>query len=276
MSGPTAILVDAHVHLHDCYVPSRFLDHAAANFERAATDRNWEPSPGALLFSESAGTDWFGRLAQVAAGRTELPLGSWRLEETGDQAAIRARSQGRELLLIAGRQVVAREGLEVLLLGTRAFVADQLPIEEVLGQGEHAGALRVIPWGVGKWLFGRGRLLDAVLQSAPKDGGFFLGDSSGRPFFWRAPRHFAAAARRGIRVLPGTDPLPFPAEVRRPGSYGFRLEVPDDLARPTEAILAALRRPDARLAPYGRLERLGAFFNNQIAMQRRRGRRGSR
>ena len=276
MSGPNAILVDAHVHLHDCYVPSRFLDHAAGNFERAAADHGWEPCPGALLFTESAGTDWFDRLAQAAAGRTELPLGSWQLEATGDPAAVRARSEGRELLLVAGRQVVAREGLEVLLLGTRAFVADRLPIQDVLAEGVRAGALRVIPWGVGKWLFRRGRLLHELLQSAPTDGGFFLGDSSGRPFFWRTPSHFAAAARRGIRVLPGTDPLPFPAEVRRPGSYGFRLERPGDLARPAEAIVAALRRPDARLAPYGRLERLGAFLNNQVAMQRRRRRRGSR
>lgn len=276
MTGADAILVDAHVHLHDCYVPARFLDHAAANFARAAADREWEPSPGALLFTESAGTDWFGRLARVAVGRAELPLGGWRLEATGEPTALRARSEDRELLLVAGRQVVAQEGLEVLLLGTLAFMSDGLPIREVLVEGERAGALRVIPWGVGKWLFRRGRLLDELLQSAPSDNGLFLGDSSGRPFFWGEPRQFAAAADRGIRVLPGTDPLPFPSEVGRPGRYGFRLERPGDLTRPAEAILAALRRPDARLTPYGRLERLGPFVRNQLAMQRRRRRRGLR
>lgn len=275
MSGPGAILVDAHVHLHDCYVPARFLDHAAANFERAAADHGWEPAPGALLFTESAGTDWFGRLARVAAGRAELPLGDWSLQGTEDPAALWARSGDRELVLIAGRQVVTKEGLEVLLLGTRAFVADRLPIGDVLAEGERAGALRVIPWGAGKWLFGRGRLLDELLRSAPADG-FFLGDSSGRPFFWPRPRQFAAAADQGIRVLPGTDPLPFPSEVQRPGRYGFRLENPGDLARPAEAIGAALRRSDVRLTPYGRLEGLGPFVRNQIAMQRRRRRRGSR
>ena len=270
MNGRAAILVDAHVHLHDCYVPARFLDSAAANFERAAAEHGWDRTPGALLFTESAGTDWFGRLARVAAGRAELPLGSWGLEETGDPAALRARSEDRELLLIAGRQVVAREGLEVLLLGTRAFVADRLPIQEVLAEGERAGALRVIPWGVGKWLFGRGRLLDELLRSAPAHDSLFLGDSSGRPFFWPRPRQFAAAAEQGIRVLAGTDPLPFPSEVRRPGRYGFRLENPGDVARPAEAIRAALRRPEAQLTPYGRLERAWPFVRNQLAMQRRR------
>jgi hypothetical protein len=276
VNGPGAILVDAHVHLHDCFVPARFLDHAAANFKRAAADRQWEACPGALLLTESAGTDWFGRLALVAAGRAELALGSWRLEPTGEPVAVRARSEDCELLLIAGRQVVAREGLEVLLLGTRIFMADRLPIREVLAEGERAGALRVIPWGVGKWLFGRGRLLDELLLSAPSDGGLFLGDSSGRPFFWGEPRQFAAAAARGIRVLPGTDPLPFPSEVRRPGRYGFRLEHPGDLTRPAEAIFAALRRSDTRLTRYGSLERLGPFVRNQWAMQRRRRRRGLR
>lgn len=271
-----ALLIDAHVHLHDCYEPSRFLDHAAGNFEQAAREHGWDRMPGALLLTESAGVDWFGRLAAVATGQATLPLGSWTLESTPDPSALAARSGGRRLLLIAGRQIVVREGLEVLLLATRASLPDGLPIHEALAAGEQLGALRVIPWGAGKWLFGRGRLLDELIDAARPGDGFFLGDGAGRPFFWTSPAHFARAAKRGVRVLPGTDPLPFPDQVSRPGRYGFRLDQPGDLSRPSEAIAAALRRPDARLTPYGRLEQLGPFIRNQIAMQRRKRRAPAR
>lgn len=271
-----ALLIDAHVHLHDCYPPQRFLDHAADNFERAAREHGWTPAaPGVLLLSESAGVDWFGRLAAEAAGAADLALGSWGLEATPDPSALLARSGTRRLLLVSGRQVVTREGLEVLLLATRGTVPDRIPIREVLAEGERLGALRVIPWGAGKWLFERGRLLSELIEATQPGNGFFLGDSAGRPGFWGSPRHFGAAARRGIRVLPGTDPLPLPGEVTRPGSYGFRLEPSADLSLPAE-IKAALGRPDARLTPFGRLERLGPFVLHQLAMQRRKRRSTAR
>ncbi|HET6579592.1 MAG TPA: hypothetical protein VFG66_14825 [Gemmatimonadales bacterium] len=270
LEPPPALLIDAHVHLHDCYAPQRFLEHAAGNFERVAREHGWEQAPGVLLLSESAGVDWFGRLAAVAAGASDLPLGSWALAATPDPSALLAHRGAERLLLVSGRQVVTREGLEVLLLATRATVPDRLPIREVLAEGERLGALRVIPWGAGKWLFGRGRLLSELVEAARPGDGFFLGDAAGRPSFWTAPRHFADAARHGIRVLPGTDPLPFPREVTRPGSYGFRLEAPGDLTAPAEGLKSALRSPDVRLTPFGELERLGPFIRNQIAMQRRK------
>ena len=273
---PPSLLIDAHVHLHDCFAPQRFLEHAAGNFERVSQAHGWEPAPGVLLLTESAGVDWFGRLAAVVSGGADLPLGPWTLEATPDSSALLASDGTRRLLLIAGRQVVTQEGLEVLLLATRAFVQDRLPIREVLAEGERLGALRVIPWGAGKWLFGRGRLLSELIEAARPGDGFFLGDSAGRPGFWNAPRHFAAAERRGLRVLPGTDPLPFPPQVARPGSYGFRLDAPGDLTRPAEGIKAALRSPDARLTPFGQHERLGQFLRHQVAMQRRKRRRAGR
>jgi hypothetical protein len=260
-----AFLIDAHVHLHDCYPPARFLEHAADNFGRAAAEQGWSPMPGALLLTESAGVDWFGRLETGAA-----ETGGWTVEPTAEPEALLARRDGRRLLLVSGRQVVAREGLEVLLLGTRATAPDRQPIRDVLAEGERLGALRVIPWGAGKWLFGRGRLLDDLIDAARPGDGFFLGDGGGRPFFWTGPAHFGRAARRGIRVLPGTDPLPFPDEVSRPGSFGFRLDAPEPPMLSAESIKATLRRPDARLSPYGRLERLGPFVRHQIAMQRRK------
>ena len=178
-----------------------------------------------------------------------MPSTSWAIESTGDPAALAITSGNRRLLLVAGRQVVAREGLEVLLLGTTARVPDGQPIRDVLAQGAGLGALRVIPWGAGKWWFGRGRLLRDLMTAVVPGDGFFLGDGGGRPFFWSTPSHFRDAERRGIAILPGTDPLPFPHQTGRAGSYGFRLEGALELASPGEGIKAALRQPSPGSRP---------------------------
>jgi hypothetical protein len=273
---PPALLIDAHVHLHDCFALDTFLERAHRNFELAAREHGWGAPLGVLMLTESEGVDWFGRLAGMAGGS---PLGigtrasSWSIEATPDPSALAVTTGGRRLLLVSGRQVVAREGLEVLLLGTRSTVPDGRPIREVLAEGARLGALRVIPWGAGKWLFGRGRLLDELITDARPGNGFFLGDGAGRPFFWSKPRHFDRAERRSLRILPGTDPLPFPRQAGRAGSFGFRLDGTVDLTSPAEGIKAALRDPAARLMPFGRLERLAPFVQNQIAMQQRKRRR---
>ncbi len=271
-----SVLIDAHVHLHDCYSPATFLESAWTNFDQAAQQRGWNSALGVLMFTESEGADWFGRLAGHASGMPSgagVTLHPWSVEPDGDPCALVARHGDRRLLIVAGRQVVCREGLEVLLLGTRSTVPDGGSLSDAMAEGARLGALRVIPWGAGKWLFGRGRLMSGIIASERAGSGFFLGDGAGRPFFWPRPDHFKAAERRGIRVLPGTDPLPFPEQVGRAGSFGFRLEGAIDLTNPTEGIKAALRDPASRLTPYGRLERTMPFVRNQIAMQQRKRRR---
>lgn len=269
-----SLLIDAHVHVHDCFPLDTFFEQAHRNFEQAAREHGWGRVLGVLMLTESEGVDWFGRLAgMAAASAADAGPTRWTIEPTRDPAALAVVNGDRRLLLVSGRQVVAREGLEVLLLGTRSSVPDGRPIRDVLAEGERLGALRVIPWGAGKWLFGRGRLLKDLIAAARPGEGFFLGDGAGRPFFWSKPRHFDDAERRGLRILPGTDPLPFPRQAGRAGSFGFRLDGAPDLSSPSEGIKAALRDPASRLTPFGRPERLVPFVRNQIAMQRRKRRR---
>jgi hypothetical protein len=268
----SSVLIDAHVHLHDCFEPATFLESAQRNFELAAGRQGWKPALGVLMFTESEDADWFGRLAERAhatAGATPA-FGPWSIEVTPDPCALIARSGNRRLAIVAGRQVAAREGLEVLMLGTRERLRDGRPLPDLLADAVRFGALRVIPWGAGKWLFGRGRLMSDIIAAERPVGGFFLGDGAGRPFFWGTPSHFREAEARGIRILPGTDPLPFPRQMGRAGSYGFLLEGTIDLTRPAEGIKTALLDPSSRLTPFGKAERALPFIRNQIAMQRRK------
>ncbi len=263
-AGPP-VLVDAHVHLYDCFPLAAFLDGAAANFAAAAARRGLEgPPAGVLRLAEGAGEGALERLDRAVGG--EVPSG-WRLRALPEAGSLAAeRADGARL---------------VLVLACRAEIPDGEPLAATLAAARAAGALPVVPWGAGKWWRGRGRLVAAAVEREdPAD--FFLGDSGGRPRLARRPALFERAARRGIRVLPGSDPLPFARHARRAGSTGFALEGgPEgglDGERPGASLRRALRESRGAPAPYGDGERALPFLVNAVAMQlrKRRGRSGGR
>ena len=268
-----SFLVDAHVHLHDCFDERAFFERALANLEIAA-DRNgmglrWL---GCLLLTETSGEDAFGRLktrANSDEGRQE-----WRL--TREDCSLTLCRNGKErLVLVAGRQIVSAERVEVLALGTSVAPPDGRTLTETLAAVRAVGALPVLPWGFGKWLGRRRRMIAEQVASA-RPGELFLGDNSGRLAGSARPRLFARAEARGLAVLPGSDPLPFAQEVAKVGRYGFVLQAPFEPAAPFAAIRAALAAFAGSPRPFGRLERWPTFAHRQIAMQFAKRRRMAR
>ena len=268
--------VDAHVHLHSCYDPDDLLQNARDNLAAASDDAAPGPRKAYfLLLAECAPDDCFGALSRLAEGRTgtngvpALTLRRWTVAPTEEAISVVARQGQQELFIVAGRQVACREGLEVLVLGTTRRFADGRPIRDVLREADALGVPRVIPWGPGKWFFSRGRLLNALIEEFRKPT-LFLGDEGGRPVFWGYPQHFAHAARLGVRDLPGTDPLPFPHDIRKVGRMGFRVAIDLDAARPGESLLRALTQVEAPLERFATLEPPLRFVRNQIGMQLRK------
>lgn len=276
MSTVTAV-VDAHVHIHPCYRPDELLNNAYANLSSppARGGHNVPPENCALflLMTECVNDDYFGALYGIAHGSTanveRLGLRNWTALPTEEGNSVRAVSGERELFIVAGRQIACREGLEVLVIGTTRRLPDGLPIRDVLTETAGWGVPRVIPWGPGKWLFKRGRLLGQLLEEFRRPT-LFLGDEGGRPVFWGYPQQFERAARMGIRDLPGTDPLPFPHDVTKVGRMGLRVRIDLDRARPAASLLGALREPGTTLERFAVLESPLRFVRNQIGMQLRK------
>lgn len=258
-----AALVDAHVHLHRCFAPAAFLDAAARNVAAAAAAWGLPgDTPGVLLLAEQAGVDAFGALAGGP------PLEGWTLGPITEAVSLRATGPGRPpLILVAGRQLVSAEGLEVLALGTRQAWPEGRPAAALIEAALQAGALVVLPWGFGKWWGRRGALARRLLAADPR---LCAGDNGGRPAGVPRPRGLGLAARAGRLVLPGTDPLPLPAEVGKAGRFGFVVPADLDPDRPFASLKAWLVRQRASPRAYGRLERPATFLARQLALRRRR------
>jgi hypothetical protein len=169
------------------------------------------------------------------------------------------------LAIIAGRQLVTRERLEVLALGTTAPLRDGETMEATLHAVQAVGAAAVLPWGVGKWLGARGAVIDRILAE-PRWRHVFLGDNGNRLRYGPDPERFAAARRAGRSVLPGSDPLPLPGEESRVGGYGFAVDVELDPLRPAAGLLALLQSGAAFMA-FGQREGLKRFVGKQLALR---------
>jgi hypothetical protein len=261
------LLVDSHVHMYDCFNVAGVFDAAAANFARfARTLHRKTRYDGVLCLVESANERFVDGVRTQRLGRVwRGQHGYWELEPGGEPETLVFRRGHLRLAVIAGRQLVTRERLEVLALGTTARLRDGDSMEATLNAVQAAGAAAVLPWGVGKWLGARGAVIDRVLAE-PKWQHVLLGDNGNRLRYGRDPERFAAARREGRSILPGSDPLPLPGEEARVGGYGFAVDVELDALRPA-ANLVALLQSGTRFMAFGERESLGRFVGKQIALR---------
>lgn len=260
------MLVDSHVHLHACFEPAAFLDAASANFARARAGYGLAAGvPGCLLLTESAGVEGFERLADGAASS-----GPWQVRRCAEPVSLVALRDGDSpIIVVAGRQIVTAESLEVLALGTRATFRDGGPTRPTIEEVVRAGALAVLPWGFGKWTGRRGGLVRAVIEDRPQ-GPVFVGDNGGRPRLWPRPGLFALAERAGMIVLAGSDPLPFPGEIAKAGRYGLVAAAEPDPDRPFEALRGWLQEQRRSPPVYGTRDAAWTFLDRQIRLQLRK------
>ncbi len=272
-------MVDAHVHCHAGVAPARLLDHAAANIAAAAAALDIRPAAGWLLFTEMAGDDAFAALERAAANGTTLD--GWRIRRTAEPISLIAEpisptdrdAAALPLILVAGRQIVTAEGLEVLAIGARGPFSDGQDMTSAVAAVRAADGLAVLPWGFGKWWGSRGAVVANVLAHATP-GSVFLGDNGGRLQGTSPPAAFATAAAKGIPVLPGSDPLPLAAEAETAaGRYGFVLEAVVDADHPAAGLLAHLEALREQPPSFGNRQSLLPFVSRQLAMQWRKRRR---
>lgn len=237
------LMIDAHVHLHPGADPWDSLIRAHDRMKAIG-------GPNCLavfMLAEQQGCDVFATLRGTA----------WA---TAEPESVWLRQGSTDIVVLAGRQVVSAEKLEILALATDAQFADGEPAGTLIGAMRRADALTILPWGVGKWMGGRGRLVDHLLAE-DRQGRLLLGDNGGRPGFWPERRF------RSRIVLRGSDPLPLPGDARRIGSFGMMMRGAVSRDRPARDVRALIRSAGNRLRPYGALATPWGFLGNQLRLR---------
>jgi len=258
------LIVDGHIHYYDCYQVDQFFDSALAQMERLG--KQTVPAGSSftkiLLFTEGKDNNFFARFKANPAIKTKNDYSFEALEEE----SIKLMQLGQTVAyILRGRQIVTRENLEVLTLASNLDIPDGLPIRQVIEQIIENENIAVLAWGTGKWLFKRGRIIRSLLEEY-RSPFLLVGDNSARPGFWPSPIPFRMAKKSGTPLISGSDPLPFPQEYKKAGSYCFVLNGDFAPGTPAQSIRKLLScRP---LVPklLGHRDNTVEFFQRQIKM----------
>ncbi len=268
-------IVDAHVHLHSGFDVCAFLKAAERNFlvhcgsgsRRGSTGFSSANTLGVLAFTDMAGQDSLERLKSECGA-------DWIVTDTGEaESALLSRRNATgsvSLLIVAGRQVVTAEKIEVLALGTTSHIADGQTVDETIAQVHSYGALPVLTWGFGKWLGATASIISRLAGDTQRHPVLFFADSSVRLAHTPLPAGLKTAKTSGRIVLAGTDPLPLLQEEGKAGRLAFKAEVALSAERPGSQLRDFLVSLQASPEVLGRFESPLTFARHQLAMQMRK------
>lgn len=235
------LFFDSHVHIYPEFDPDTLFESFWANSMRLAKDGDCRVMAVMLREFQTS-------LAAVLAPFSPL---KWKISQGPDVSFI-AESDGRKIILLPARQIAAREKIEALGLFGDAPVPDGLPLAETFSRLSASGYTPVLAWGLGKWLFKRAAFVDGAISRASSSRDLMICDSALRPSFWGTPRPMRAAARKGLRVIYGSDPLPRKGDEVNAGRYAMLVDAEIDPASPAKSLLAALLAPETKVAAVGR------------------------
>jgi hypothetical protein len=228
------IIVDTHVHLYPAYDIAAALKLCAKRLHDLAPDA----VPMACL-TERQDCHIYKQLQQDGIASSEHIIGMESLED-GQSMLFRFGDGVPPLFVIPGRQIATNERIELHCLGKDARIPDGEPAVHTARRILEIDATAVLPWGIGKWLFGRRKVINKLLETfSPKE--LMLGDSAMRPWFWPTPTPMANATQNGYKVLAGSDPLPHEKNGDWIGKYATLMSHAFDQVHPQRSLISALK-----------------------------------
>lgn len=248
-----SLRADTHVHVYP--------QHQAAVTLRAAIRHlgKTPASPGdayALLLTEAASCNWFASLKDGSHG---LPA-DFQILPSPEAESVEILFDQQRIHVFAGRQIVTAERLELLALTLAEIPEDGQPAEAVLTDIQSRGAVPVLAWAPGKWMFSRAEKVRQLIDG--RRGPLLLGDSSLRCLGWPRP---GPMRRSAYPLLAGSDPLPFPGEEKQAGRYGVEIEMILDPGAPVSSLRKALMNPATPCRLLGRRNRPDMMLKRMLA-----------
>ena len=252
------IACDTHVHCYQFDQIAELLDQAMSNFSRLtpkATHR--------VLFFTDGNIDktWINLHALIKQGGVSA---DWQFVFNTHSGFVEAKKDGNVIYLAPARQINSAERLEFLLLGCDEDVQDGTPATEIIEKNASDYAV-ISPWGVGKWLGKRGKIMSDLIA---KQTGWFLGDNGGRPAVWIGIKQCQQARQQGMAIFNGSDPLPIDGELQRVAAYGIYCETTlGEFC--LKDLLNSLRKQPSQWKNFGQALGIIPFIKGRVAMARR-------
>lgn len=213
--------VDLHVHLYSGFNIDLAVDSAWKNVRSGCKQL---PFGQCWCLASPPGIDGLNDLAVMAdvqSSNTKVTT----VRDVQGRAMVILENKDGEIAVVPGTQAISAEGLEVLSLAAELPDTDSAGLEALVDLVRKKGGVPVIPWGVGKWLGRRGQLVARVVRNSKIDAPLLFADNANRPWWWPYPRLLRSAARRGLVVVSGSDPLPIKGDETRISSAGITCEV---------------------------------------------------
>jgi hypothetical protein len=248
-------IIDTHLHIYPFYSISNALHSLINNLHTT------DPEATRIgCLTERYDCDVF---SQLADSPSKDVTDSFSIANEGNCLHIINKETNKDVYLLPGQQIITSENLEVLSLSCLQRVAEGNSARQTIESVLAAGGVPVIAFGFGKWLGKRGEIVLKLIEEFGSKQ-IAMGDTTMRPYGWMTPKAFHKARRKGIKVLCGSDPLPFRGEESRPGSYGTRMDLIGD--HPVEVISGILGSNSAQDA----IGKRNSIFEVAIRMQNHR------
>ncbi len=257
-------LVDTHTHFYPFCSFEEFFDYAYLNMQNAARDNyNAQPFSAILCLLETETSHNYQDLLDIATSTKKI--GDWQLESLDQNTLFRvSQNNGKELYLLPGQQIITSENLELLIIGNTDKITYRKPIHSYLEKYGDTHLL-IIPWGVGKWLGKRGRIVSQLIQNS--DYKFALGDNSGRASLWKYVPQFNQARKKNIKILAGSDPLPIHKQYKKVATYGSALMEQLQPLGLAAQLRTEILNPTTNIKNYGRRDSLFRSISSQLLLR---------
>jgi len=250
--------IDTHVHVYHCYEAEILFSQASKNCDAP------DSAEGLILcLTESSGFNFYQQLKDRV--KNNETLAGWLPTALKDEPAILLSKGKQNIIIVAGRQVISKQGLEVLALFNDQTYDDGQNTQIIIDQIVKNKGIAVLPWGVGKWLGTRGKIIEQLLHDN-QPGNLAIADISARPALWPQPVQFDKARKSGYNCLYGTDPLPLDYEQHRVASAGMVMELPSE-ASEAVARLKNLLLHQTENNFYGKRVSVLRFIKDQLMLR---------
>lgn len=277
------LLIDGHVHIYPFYNLKQALQNGINNLRHAAkklSDFNLKKNEG---YAEYASLIWLLAertdchfIEDAAKSGQKIKNNEFKLIPDDKKEAIIVEKGGKPILYIcSGRQIITKEGLEIISLASKLFLKDrEKTIDDIIKNIIDSNGIPALNWAPGKWFFSRGKVVRRLLEEQSPEN-LLICDTSLRTTLWPVPKLMALAQKLGFKVIAGSDPLPFYGEEKYLGSYGFCLRGEFNLYRPLDSIRSLLRKPEKNISLIGKRNDIVTFCQRQykILSEQRRSKR---